>query len=167
MEASVTQGCLASRQTLGVWRDHVLSKGHAGWKERDEMCCEHGEPSKELQNQDPTCLPLDYMKQCGVFKAKKTNKYDLCHFYCMELSGDLPPFPSPCEPATHGMLEELLRAAQALGHPNLLMAFARDSAMAVCLLQELHSKDSLKCLPLEQKSDADGKTVKKLLPSCT
>ena len=30
------------------------------------------------------------------------------------------------------------------------------------LLQELHNKDSLKRLPLEPKSDADGKTVKKL-----
>ena len=74
----------------------------------------------------------------------------------MELSGDLPPFPSPHEPATHGMLEELLRA------------IARDLAMAVCLLQELHNKDSLKCLLLEPKSDADGKMVKKLLfcPFC-
>ena len=137
----------------------MLSEGCTGWKEHDEMCCEHGEPFKELQNQDPTGLALDYMR---VFKAKKTNKYDLCHFYRMELSRDLPPFLSPHEPATHGMLEELLRAVWALGHPNLLMAFARDSAKAVCLLQELHHKDSLKHLPLEPKSDADSKTVKKL-----
>ena len=102
------------------------------------------------------------MKQCGVFKAKKTNKYDLCRFYCVELSGNLPPFPSPCKPATHIMLEDLLRAAHALGHPNLLMAFTRNSATAVCPLQELHNKGSLKCLPLEPKLDADGKMVKKL-----
>ena len=102
------------------------------------------------------------MKQHGVFKAKKTNEYDLCRFYHMELSGNLPSFLSPCEPATRGMLEELLRAAQALGHPNLLMAFARDSATTACLLQELHNKGSLKCLPLQPKSDADGKMVKKL-----
>ena len=102
------------------------------------------------------------MKQRRVFKAKKTNKYDLCHFYHMELSRDLPPFPSPCKPATCVMLEELLRVAWALGCPNLLMAFARDSAMAVCLLQELHNKGSLKHLPLEPKSDVDSKMVKKL-----
>ena len=102
------------------------------------------------------------MKQRRVFKAKKTNKYDLCHFYHVELSGDLPPFLSPHEPATCKMLEELLRPAQALGHPNLLMAFTRDSATVVCLLQELHHKDSLKHLPLDPKSDADGKMVKKL-----
>ena len=51
---------------------------------------------------------------------------DLCHFYHVELSRDLP------------------------------------RATAVCLLQELHNKGSLKCLPLEPKSDADGKMVKKL-----
>ena len=102
------------------------------------------------------------MKQCNVFKAKNTNEYDLCWFYHVELSGDLPPFPSPCEPSTHMMLEELLRTAWALGHPNLLVAFTKDLATAVCLLQELHNKGSLKYLPLEPKSDADGKTVKKL-----
>ena len=99
------------------------------------------------------------MKQHGVFKAKKTNEYDLCCFYHLELSEDLSPFPSPCEPAICMKLEELLRAMQALGHPNLLMAFARDSATVVFLLQELHNKGSLKCLPQEQTSDTDGKMV--------
>ena len=80
----------------------------------------------------------------------------------MELSVNLPPFPSPCKPATHEMLEELLRAPQALGHPNLLKAFTRDLAMVVCLLQELHNKGSLKYLLLEPKSDTDGKMAKKL-----
>ena len=147
---------------FGAWCDCMLSEGCAGWKEHDEMHCEHGEPFKELQNQDPTGLSLDYMKQHGIFKAKKSNEYDLCHFYHVELSGGLPPFPSPCKPATCEMLEELFRATWALRHPNLLMAFTRDSAMAVCLLQELHHKDSLKCLSLETKSDADDKAVKKL-----
>ena len=104
----------------------MLSEGRAGWKECDEMCCEHREPNKELQNRDPAGQPLDYMKQCGVFKAKKTNEYDLCHFYHMELSGDILHFPAPHEPATSKMLDELLRAAWAVGYPNRLMAFARD-----------------------------------------
>ena len=140
----------------------MLSKGCTSWKKCDEMCCEHGEPFKELQNQDPAGPPLDYMKQRRVFKAMKTNKYDLCHFYHMELSGNLPSFLSPHELATHKMLEELLRAGWALGHPNLLMVCTRVWAMVVCLLQELHQKDSLKHLPLEPKSDTDGKMVKKL-----
>ena len=67
-----------------------------------------------------------------------------------------------CEPATHEMLEDFLLKAQALGHPNLVVAFVQDSSMAVCLLQELHSKDSLRCLPMEPKPDAGGKTINKL-----
>ena len=35
-------------------------------------------------------------------------------------------------------------------------------AMAVCLLQELHSKDSLRYLPMEPKPDVCGKATKKL-----
>ena len=38
----------------------------------------------------------------------------------------------------------------------------RDSATAVCLLQELHSKDSLRCLPMELKPDAGREAIKKL-----
>ena len=100
------------------------------------------------------------MKHCGDFKAKKSNEYDLCHFYHIELSGDLPTFPSPHQPATHKMLENFL--LKALGHPNLIVAFVQDSAMAVCLLQELHSKDSLRHLPMEPKPDTGGKATKKL-----
>ena len=60
------------------------------------------------------------------------------------------------------MLKDFLLKAWAQGHPNLVVAFARDSAMAVCLLQELHSKDSLKCLPMEAKMDAGRKAIRKL-----
>ena len=52
--------------------------------------------------------------------------------------------------------------AQALGCPNLVVAFVQDLATAVCLLQELHSKDSLRHLPIEPKSKTGGKTTKKL-----
>ena len=49
-----------------------------------------------------------------------------------------------------------------MGWPNLIMAHPRDSVMAVCLLQELHIKNSLRCLLMEPKVDAAGKAVKKL-----
>ena len=126
------------------------------------MTCDHGDPCKELRHLDPTSPPLDYIKHHGVFKAKKSNEYDLCHFYCIELSRHLPTFPSPTEPATHEMLEDFLLKALALGHPNLIVAFMWDSATVVCLLHELHSNDSLRCFPMEPKSDAGGKATKKL-----
>ena len=140
----------------------MISKGCAGWERHDTKTCDHGDPCKELRYLDSTGPPLDYMKHHGVFKAKKSNEYGLCCFYCVELSGDLPTFPSPHEPATRKMLEDFLLKAQALGHPNLVVAFVHDSAMAVCLLQELHSKDSLRHLPMELKPDAGGKALKKL-----
>ena len=126
------------------------------------ITCDHRDPCKELRHPDPAGPPLDYMKYCGVFKAKKSNKYNLCHFYCIELSRDLPTFPSPSEPATCEMLEDFLLKAQALGHPNLIVAFVQDLATAVCLLQELHSKDSLRHLPMEPKSEKGGKATKKI-----
>ena len=140
----------------------MIGKGCTDWEKCDTMTCDPGDPCKELRHLDPAGPPLDYMKHHGVFKAKKSNKYDLCHFYCIELSGDLPTFPSPHEPATCKMLEDFLLRAQALGCPNLIVAFAWDSAKAVCLLQELHSKDSLRCLQMEPKSDAGRKATKNL-----
>ena len=87
---------------------------------------------------------------------------DLCHFYKVGLSGDLLNFPSPCEPATCELLSKFLLKARVLGCPNLVVAFAQDSAMAACLLQELHIKDSLRHLPMEPKADIGGEAFKKL-----
>ena len=104
------------------------------------MCYNHVKPHKEIQNQDATGLPLDYMRMPGIFKAKKMNEYNLCWFYCVGLLGDIPHFPSLHKLAMHAMLQDLLNAMHGLGQPDLLMAFARDSATAVCLLQELHTR---------------------------
>ena len=79
---------------FSAWHAHMISEGHAGLEKHDTMTCNHRDPCKELRNLDPVGPPLDYMKYCGVFKAKKSNEYDLCHFYHIELSRDLPPFPS-------------------------------------------------------------------------
>ena len=149
-------------KNFSEWHDQMISEGHTQWKEHDTMTCDHRDPCKELKYLDPAGPPLDYMKHHRVFKAKKTNEYDLCHFYQVELSGDLPKFPSPCEPATYKMLKDFLLKAQALGHPNLVVAIVWDSATAICLLQELHSKNSLKHLLIEPKMDAGRKAIKKL-----
>ena len=78
------------------------------------------------------------------------------------LSGDLLYFPTPCEPATCEQVSKFLLMARSLGQPNLIVAHPWDSVMAICLLQELHIKDSLQRLPMEPKADAAGKAVKKL-----
>ena len=149
-------------KNFGACHAHTIGEGRAGWEKHDAMTCDHGDPYKELRHPDPAGPPLDFMKHHRVLKAKKSNKYDHCHFYHIELSRDLPTFPSPSEPATCEMLEDFLLKARALGHPNLIVAFAWDSSTAVCLLQEIHSKDSLRHLPMEPKPDVGGKATKKL-----
>ena len=94
---------------------------------------------------------MDYMKSWGVFKASNTNAYDLCCFYSISPLGEFPAFPPPCNPATSNMIKDPLGAVQAAKHANLLMVFAGESATAVCVLQALHEKDSMKHLALEVK----------------
>ena len=149
-------------KNFGEWHDPMISKSHAEWNKHDTMICDHMGTCKETKFPDPTSLPLDYMKHHRVFKSKKTNEYDLCCFYQVGLSGDLPNFPSPDKPATCKLLSKFLLKARALGHPNLVVTFAWDSTTAICLLQELHIKDSLRCLLMEPKADAGRKAIKKL-----
>ena len=126
------------------------------------MTCDHADPCKEAKSPDQLGPPLDYMTSCGIFKPKKASEYDLCCFYQVRLSGDLLEFPLPHIPATHEQVSSLLLKARALGWPNLIMVHSQDVVTAVCLLQELHIKDSLCCLPMENKAEADGKPIWKL-----
>ena len=153
--------CLLDKN-FGEWWDHMIQEGHKGWEMCDQMTCDHADPCKEANYPDLISLPLEYMKHCGVFDAKKTKEYDLCWFYQVGLSGDLPGFPSPHEPDTHEWMVKFLCKARALGQPNLVVIHSQDSMTAICLLQELHEKDSLRHLPMELKTDARGKAIKKL-----
>ena len=126
------------------------------------MTCDHADPCKEVKSPNPLGLPLDYMVSHGVFEPKKTSEYDLCHFYHVGLSGDLPEFPSPHEPTTCEQTSSLLLKTRELGWLNLIMAHSQDAVTAVCLLQELHIKDSLCCLPMETKVEAGSQPIWKL-----
>ena len=140
----------------------MISEGHNEWHMHDTMTCGHTDPCKEAKFPDPLGLPLEYMKHCRVFDPKKTNEYDLCQFYQVGLSEDLLDFPSPCEPATCEQVKKFLLMARSLGLPNLIVAHPWDSVTAVCLLQDLHVKNSLQRLPMEPKADAAGKAFKKI-----
>ena len=102
------------------------------------------------------------MTSRDIFKPKKTNEYDLCRFYQVGLSGDLPEFPSPHTPVTCKQVSSFLLKARALGWPNLIVVHSQDVATAVCLLQELHIKDSLHHLPMDTKVEAGSKSTRKL-----
>ena len=149
---------------FGKWRDQMISKGHNEWNMHDTMTCDHADPCKEAKFPDPIGLPLEYMKHCGNFDPKKTNEYDLCHFYKVGLYRDLPDFPLPRKPDTHEWVSKFLLKARSLGQLNLIVTHTHpwDWVTAICLLQELHIKDSLQCLPMEPKEDTAGKAIKKL-----
>ena len=125
------------------------------------MTCDHVNPCKEAKSSNLLGPPLDYMASRGIFEPKKTSEYDLCRFYQVGLSGDLPEFPSPQEPTTHEQVSSLLLKSRVLGQPNLIVVHSQD-AVAVCLLQELHIKDSLHHLPMETKAEVGSKPIQKL-----
>ena len=127
------------------------------------MTCDHADPCKEARFSDPASPPFGYfLPRFARQEAKKTNEYDLCHFYQVGLPGDLPNFPSPREPAICDLLSKFLLKARVLWHPHLVVAFLWDSTTAICLLQELHIKDSLRHPQMEPKVDVGGKAIRKL-----
>ena len=121
------------------------------------MTCEHGDQGKEIKSKDPAGPPVDYMASYNVFKVKQMSGYNLCHFYQVGESGDLPLFPSPCLPATHDRLSDFLHKARADGQSQLIVTCAFDSITVVSLLSDLHNKTSLHCLPLEGKGKTGSK----------
>ena len=147
---------------LSKWQDQKISEGHQQWDMHDKITYDHTDPCKEAKCPDPIGPPLDYMMSCRVFKPKKTSEYALCRFYQVGCSRDLPEFPLPHAPATHEQVSSLLLTARVLGWPNLIVVHSQDAVTAVCLLQELHVKDSLHCLPMETKVEAGSKPIQKL-----
>ena len=147
---------------FGKWKDQKISEGHLQWDEHDKNTYDDTDPCKEAKCPNQLGPPLDYMPSCRVFKPKKTSEYDLCHFYQVGLSGDLPEFPLPCTPATHKQVSSFLLKARVLGWLNLIVAHSQDAPTAVCLLQELHIKDSLCHLPMDTKVKAGSKSNQKL-----
>ena len=64
---------------------------------------------------DPVGPPLGYMGECQVFDGIQSDIYDLCRFYALGMTGDLPEFPKPQEPVTHGQVRDLLKLAHSIG----------------------------------------------------
>ena len=146
-----------------MWWDEQISQGLKQWDVRDKMTCGHAELGKEAKCPYPLGTPLDYMESCGVFKSDKMSEYGLCHFYQVGLSGDFPKFPTPCEPTTNDHLHRFLENARECSWPNLLVVHSQDMVTVVCLLRELHVKDSLWHLKMETDAEASDKSKRKLL----
>ena len=106
-----------------AWHRDKIVKGIAGWMARDTMICDLPKHGKVQPNHpDPVGPPLDYMGECQVFNGIQSNIYDLCRFYTLGMTGDLPEFPAPQEPATHGQVQDLAKVSPlhqvTLPHPS-------------------------------------------------
>ena len=90
-----------------AWCQKKIAKGVVGWATRDTMICDLPEHGKmQPDHPDPMGPPLDYMGECEVFDSD-----DLCQFYTLGMTGNLPEFPAPQEPVTHGQIRDLLKLA--------------------------------------------------------
>ena len=99
-----------------AWWCKKIAKGITGWATRDTMICDlpnHGKP--QPNHPDPVGLPLDYNGEHQVFDSIWSDIYDLCRFYILGMTGDLPEFPTPREPATCGQIRDLLKSACVIG----------------------------------------------------
>ena len=112
----------------------------------------------------PVGPPLDYMVECKVFDSIRLDLYNLCHFYSLGMTGDPPEFPTLQEPVTHSQVRDLLKSAQSIGHPYMILVHSADSVTTVSMLQELHMATYLRCLQV----DLQDKSVKmSFCPFCT
>ena len=65
------------------------------------------------------------------------------------MMGDLPQFPTPQEPMTHGQVQDLLKSAHTIGQPYLILVHSMESVTAVSLLRELHITTYLQWLQVD------------------
>ena len=147
-----------------AWHRDKIVNGVTGWATRDTMICDLPEHGKMQSNHpNPMGLPLDYVGECWVFDSIWSNIYDLCCFYALGMTGDLPEFPTPHELATCGQVRDLLKLACSTGQPYLILAHSVDSVMAVSMSWELHMATCLRCLQV----DLRDKSIKLLFcPFC-
>ena len=87
-----------------AWHRKKIVKGIAGWATRDTMICDLPEHGK-----------TQHMGECQVFDSIRSNIYNLCRFYTLGMTGDLPEFPVPQEPVTCGQIRDLLKLAHSIG----------------------------------------------------
>ena len=99
-----------------AWHHDKIAKGVMAWATRNSMICDLTKHGKMQPNHpDSMGPPLDYMGECRVFDGIWSDVYDLCRFYAMGMTGNLPEFPVPQEPATCSQVRDLLKSARSIG----------------------------------------------------
>ena len=135
---------------FGKWRDCMISEGHEEWAKQDKMIFDPVDPPKRAKHPDLLGMSTAYMESRDTFKAIKTSKYGLCHFYQVGTLGDFPPFPEPREPMMSDDVCHLLQKACEKVWPNVVVTLSQDAITAIALLRGLHNHVSLQWLKMDQ-----------------
>ena len=122
-----------------AWHHNKIAKGIAGWVTRDTMICDLPKHGKMQPNHPtPWGYPWTTWESARSLTASSLT-YDLCQFYALGMTGDLPEFPTPWELATHGQVRDLLKSACSIGQPYLILVHSTNSVTAISMLRELHT----------------------------
>ena len=82
---------LGKKLSFNAWHYNKIAKGIMGWATRDTMICDlHKHGKMQPNHPDPVGPPLDYIGECQVFNSIQSNIDDLCRFYTLGTTGDLP-----------------------------------------------------------------------------
>ena len=133
-----------------AWHHDKIANNVAGWVMQETMICDLPEHGKAQPNHpNPVGLPLDYMAECKVFDCIWSDLYDLCHFYALGMTGNPPDFRTPWELVTCSQVRDLLKSAQSIGRPYMILVHSTNSVTAMSMLQELHTAACLRCLQVD------------------
>ena len=94
--------------------------------------------------------------ECKVFDCIWSELYDLCCFYALGMTGNPPDFATPQEPVMCSQVRDLLKLAQSIGCPYMILAHSTNSVTTLSMLQELHTATCLRCLQV----DLNDKSIK-------
>ena len=135
--------------SIGIWRDEQICQGNEGIAQCNKQVNDHtngGRPSKAPDKIGPL---LSYMEEHGVFKLLNTiaNPLDLCRFYQTDPQKSnvimgLKSAASACR------IKHLLELAKELGQPLTIVVFEGGVVTPLGLLQELHLRLTLSCIPI-------------------
>ena len=107
---------------------------------------------------DPLGPPVSYMKECRVVQPllSMINPMGLCHFYHAD-PVSVSTFAPPNPPGMAEHLKGLLLLTKMQHQPYIIVVFQGGPVTPLGLLQELHTWNTLTCIPIFQSDKTKGR----------
>ena len=135
---------------FAVWKDKLICEGVTGIQEWDSMVNDYADGGKRRpKHPDPLGPSISYMKEQGVFQPLPStmNPLGLCHFYPMD-PVSMSMLAPPKSPAMAEHLKGLLLLVKMQHQPYIIVVFQGGPVTPLGLLQELHMRNALACIPI-------------------